>query len=243
MKDPVTPLAVAALLWAAAALCFAPPAIAAGPAPVVVELFTSQGCNSCPPADALLGELAGRDHVLPLSFHVTYWDRLGWPDSFGLAASTRRQQAYADRLGRRGLYTPQMVIGGRLDAVGSQRHRVLQAIELLQSHPEPAPAITIANRELILAAGDQGACTLWLIGFDRAHDVAIERGENRGRTLRYHNVVRTIERLGRWTGATRTFELPLARHAAEGRSAMAIVVQRDEDRAILTAARVDLAPG
>jgi hypothetical protein len=242
MEDPVTPLAVAALLCAAAVFCPAS-SVAAEPAPIVVELFTSQGCNSCPPADAVLGELAGRDDVLPLSFHVTYWYRLGWPDSFGLAASTRRQEVYADSLGRRSLYTPQMVVGGRLDAVGSQRRRVLEAIELLQSHPEPGPAITITNRELILPAGDQGACTIWLIGFDRAHDVAIERGENRGRRLRYHNVVRTIERLGRWTGAARTFELPLARQAAEGRGGLAILVQRDEDGAILTAARIDLAPG
>jgi hypothetical protein len=241
MKDPVTPLA-AVLLCAAASFFCPAPSFAAEPAPVVVELFTSQGCNSCPPADAVLGELARRDDVLPLSFHVTYWDRLGWPDSLGLEASTRRQEAYADSLGRRSLYTPQMVVGGRLDVVGSQRRRVLEAIELLQRHPEPGPAIAIANGKLILPAGDDGACTLWLIGFDRAHDVAIERGENRGRRLRYHNVVRTIERLGRWTGAASAFELPLARHAAEGRGGLAIVVQRDEDRAILTAARIDLAP-
>lgn len=240
MKDPVTPLA-AVLLCAAASFCPAP-SFAADPAPIVVELFTSQGCNSCPPADAVLGELARRDDVLPLSFHVTYWDRLGWPDSFGLEASTQRQEAYADSLGRRSLYTPQMVVGGRLDVVGSQRRRVLEAIELLQSHSQPGPAIAIADGELLLPAGDDGACTLWLIGFDRAHDVAIERGENRGRTLRYHNVVRTIERFGRWTGAASTFELPLARHAAEGRAGLAIVVQRDEDRAILSAARIDLAP-
>jgi hypothetical protein len=239
MKDPVTPLA-AVLLCAAASFCPAP-SFAAEPAPVVVELFTSQGCNSCPPTDAVLGELAKRDDVLPLSFHVTYWDRLGWPDSFGLEASTLRQKAYADGLGRRSLYTPQMVVGGRLDVLGSQRGRVLEAVELLQSHPEPRPAI--ANGELILAAGEQGACTLWLIGFDRAHDVTIERGENRGRTLRYLNVVRTIERLGRWTGAAITFGLPLARHAAEGRGGLAILVQREEDRAILTAVRIDLAPG
>ncbi|MCC2663469.1 MAG: hypothetical protein K0S35_1391 [Geminicoccaceae bacterium] len=242
MEDPVTPLAVAALLWAAAALCFAPPAIAAGPAPVVVELFTSQGCNSCPPADALLGELAGRDHVLPLSFHVTYWDRLGWPDSFGLAASTRRQQAYADRLGRRGLYTPQMVIGGRLDAVGSQRHRVLAAIELLQGHDEPGPALAVTDGELRLGTGDQGPCTLWLIGFDRVHDVAIERGENRGRTLRYHNVVREIVDLGTWQGDSLALPLPLGRLAAERRDA-AVLVQRQADGAILGARRIALEPG
>ena len=115
------------------------PGAAAEPAPVVVELFTSQGCNSCPPADRLLGELAGRDDVLPLSWHVTYWDRLGWPDTFGLQDSTRRQEVYADRLGLDRLYTPQMVIGGRIDVVGSARGRVLEAIGLLRSHGEPGP--------------------------------------------------------------------------------------------------------
>jgi hypothetical protein len=240
MKDPVTPLA-AALFWAAASFCPGP-ADAAPPAPVVVELFTSQGCNSCPPADRLLGELAARDDVLPLSFHVTYWDRLGWPDTFGLEASTRRQGDYADRLGLRGLYTPQMVIGGRLDAVGSQRGRVLAAIELLQSHPEPGPTIALEEGELRLEAGDQGPCTLWLIGFDPAHDVRIERGENRGRTLRYHNVVREIVALGTWRGEATRLPLPRARLAPERRDA-AVLVQRAADGAIVGARRIMLEPG
>jgi hypothetical protein len=241
MKDPVTPLVAAALILAAASFCPAS-AGAAGRTPVVVELFTSQGCNSCPPADLLLGELAAREDVLPLSFHVTYWDRLGWPDTFGLEASTRRQGAYADSLGRRGLYTPQMVIGGRLDAVGSQRGRVLAAIELLQSHEEPEPEIAIEDCELQLTAGDQGACTLWLIGFDRAHDVRIERGENRGRTLRYHNVVREIVELGTWRGEPIRLPLPRARLAPERRDA-AVLVQRQADGAIVGARRLALEPG
>lgn len=121
MKDPVTPLVAAAPLCVAASFCPPPAAGAAARPPVVVELFTSQGCSSCPPADALLGELARRDDVLALSFHVTYWDRLGWPDTFGLAASTARQNDYARWMGQGRVYTPQMVIGGRLDVVGSAR--------------------------------------------------------------------------------------------------------------------------
>src|ERR687898_431562 len=108
MNHHVTPRMVAATLVAATLFWYSPGA-ATEPAPVVVELFTSQGCNSCPPADRLLGELAERDDVLPLSWHVTYWDRLGWPDTFGLAASTERQEAYADSLRRRRLYTPPIV--------------------------------------------------------------------------------------------------------------------------------------
>jgi hypothetical protein len=240
MKVPVTPLIAAVLLGAAASFC-PPPASAAEPAPVVVELFTSQGCNSCPPADVLLGELAERDDVLPLSFHVTYWDRLGWPDTFGLEASTRRQSDYADRLGLRGLYPPQMVIGGRLDAVGSQRRRVLEAIELLRSHREAGPAIAIEDGELSLAAGDQGPCTVWLIVFDRAHDVKIERGENRGRTLRYHNVVREIVELGTWGGEATRLPLPRERLAPERRDA-AVLLQRQSDGAIVGAGRIALQP-
>ena len=241
MKDPLTPLVAAVMLQTAAAF-FPAPSVAAEPAPVVVELFTSQGCNSCPPADVVLRELTRRDDVLPLSFHITYWDRLGWPDTFGLAASTERQRAYADSLGRRGVYTPQMVIGGRIDVVGSQRRRVLEAIELLQSHPEPAPEIAIEDGALRLADGRPDASRLWLVAFDHAHEVAIERGENRGRVLRYHNVVREIVELGDWDGIALTVPLPLERLAADGRDGAAVLVQRNRDRAILAARRIEL-PG
>jgi hypothetical protein len=242
MKDPLTPL-VAAVMFSAAASFFAPLPAAAEAAPVVVELFTSQGCNSCPPADVVLGELARRDDVLPLSFHITYWDRLGWPDTFGLEASTARQRDYAESLGRRGVYTPQMVIGGRIDLVGSQRRRVLEAIELLRGQPEPGPVIAIEDGALRLAGGEPGACSLWLVAFDRAHDVAIERGENRGRVLRYHNVVREIVELGEWDGSAVSLPLPLERLAAARRDGAAVLVQRKADGAILAARRIDLPPG
>jgi hypothetical protein len=241
MKDPVTPLAAAVLLCAAASFCPAT-ASAEQPAPVVVELFTSQGCNSCPPADAVLGELTREKGVLPLSFHVNYWDRLGWPDTFGLQASTDRQEAYAERLGLDGLYTPQMVIGGRIDAVGSERRRVLAAIELLRSHREPGPAIRIADGRLELGASAQVPCHLWLMAFDRVHDVAIGRGENRGRTIRYQNVVRAILDLGTWDGRAATLPLPLDGLAAERRDAIAVLVQRQSDGAIVAALRADLPP-
>jgi hypothetical protein len=241
MVDPVTPLAAAALSLAAA--LFSPAAaLAAEPAPVVVELFTSQGCDSCPPADALLDELAAQPGILPLSFHVTYWDRLGWPDTFGLEASTDRQRRYARQLGLDGLYTPQMVIGGRLDALGSQRGRVLAAIDLVRSHPQPGPAIGVAAGRLELAAGADAPCALWLIGFDRAQDVAIGRGENRGRTIRYRNVVRSIVDLGVWDGRATSLPLPLERLMAEHRDFAAVLVQRQRDGAIVAALRVQLAP-
>ncbi|MGH6921337.1 MAG: DUF1223 domain-containing protein [Geminicoccaceae bacterium] len=242
MKHPVTPLLAVAAVFAAAFFWPADGA-AAEPAPVVVELFTAQGCSSCPPADRLLGELAGRADVLPLSFHVTYWDRLGWPDTFGLEDSTRRQQLYAGWLGERRVYTPQMVIGGRIDVVGSARGRVLDAIELLQGHGEPGPELTVTGDRLSVAAGGQGAAAIWLVAFDDHQDVTIERGENRGKTLRYHHVVRELARVGNWHGRPIEVGLPLGELAAAGRDGAAILLQRLSDGVILAAARVPLLSG
>jgi hypothetical protein len=242
MKDHVTPLGAAAIVFAAA-LFWSLPGQTAQPAPVVVELFTSQGCNSCPPADRLLGELTARDDVLPLSFHVTYWDRLGWPDSFGLEESTRRQEMYAAWLGLRGVYTPQMVIGGRIDVVGGSRGRVLEAIDLMRDHANAGPELTIGGDRLTVGDGDQDRAAIWLIAFDDHHEVAVERGENRGRTLRYHHVVRELTRLAEWRGRTLEIALPLAALHAAGRAGAAILVQRLNDGAILTATRTALASG
>jgi hypothetical protein len=239
MKDPVTPLVAAVLLCAAASFCPAP-AFAADRVPVVVELFTSQGCSSCPPADAVLGELTRRADVLALSFHVTYWDRLGWPDTFGLEAGTARQDAYAQWLGQRRVYTPQMVIGGRLDVVGSARGRVQDGIQLIASNAPAGPELRVDGQTLTIGAGRAEPATIWLIGFDAAHDVPIARGENRGKTLRYHNVVREITKLGDWRGQPLKLELPVRRYAAEGRDGLAILLQRTNDGAILTATRVSL---
>jgi hypothetical protein len=241
MKRPETPLVAAALV--AAAFFWPVDAPAAARAMVVVELFTSQGCSSCPPADRLLGELAQHDDVLPLSFHVTYWDRLGWPDTFGLEESTHRQERYADWLGRSQVYTPQMVIGGRIEVVGSARARVLDAIELLQEHAEAGPELTLAHDRLSVGPGERADAAIWLVGFDDHHDVAIARGENRGRTLRYHHVVRDLSRVGDWHGDAVELDLPLAALSAAGRDGAAVLVQRLSDGAILAGLRLSLMPG
>jgi hypothetical protein len=237
MKHPVTPLVAAAAIFAAAFFWRVDYATAE-PAPVVVELFTSQGCSSCPPADRLLGELAGRDDVLPLSFHVTYWDRLGWPDTFGLEDSTHRQRVYAEWLRQGRIYTPQMVIGGRIDVVGSSRGRVLDAISLLRSHAASGPELTIADGRLSIGAGGEVDAAIWLVAFDDQHAVAIERGENRGRTLRYHNVVRELTHLAHWHGRAIEVDLPVAQLGVDGRDGAAILVQRLSDGAILAATRL-----
>jgi hypothetical protein len=241
MRYPKTPLVAAAAF--AAAFFSGVAAQGAEPAPVVVELFTSQGCSSCPPADRLLGEFADRDDVLPLSFHVTYWDRLGWPDTFGLEDSTRRQEGYADWLGERRVYTPQMIIGGRIDVVGSSRRRVLEAIRLIRDHGPSGPELAIVGGRLSVGAGEEVDAAIWLAAFDDHHDVAIARGENRGRTLRYHHVVRELTRLAYWRGRAIELDLPVARLSAAGRDGAAILVQRLSDGAILAATRLLLKPG
>ena len=245
MKDPVTPLVAAMLAIAAAS--FTPPQVggqaaesASALAPIVVEPFTSQGCSSCPPADVVLGELKSRKDVLPLSFHVTYWDRLGWPDTFGLESSTERQRTYSDLLEKGDLYTPQMVIGGRIDVVGSQRGRVREAIDLLAMRRQPGLPIAIEDSVLRLGAGPADDATIWLFGVDREHDVWIQRGENRGRVVRYHNVVREVTSLGRWSGEVVELALPLQRLAAAGRDSAAVVVQRPGTGEILAAGRIEL---
>jgi hypothetical protein len=209
-------------------------------APVVVELFTSQGCYSCPPADDLLGELAARDDVLALAFHVTYWDRLGWPDTLGLEAGTARQEDYARRMGTGRVYTPQMVVQGRIDVVGSQRARVLQALEIGAS--ADGLGLHIEDGQVTIPAGGEAA-TVWLAAYDDLHEVAIERGENAGKTLVYHNAVRALSELGRYDGGELRLTLPLARLAAAGRNGAAVLLQCASDGAILGAAKVALPGG
>ena len=189
---------------------------AAEPAPVLVELFTSQGCSSCPPADRLLGELARRDDVVALAYHVTYWDRLGWPDTFGAPAWTDRQRAYARLLGAGGVYTPQIVVAGRLDVVGSDRSRVLAAVELARERA-PAAAITFEDgRALLPALSLDQPARLLLAAFTGRADVPIGRGENRGLTLESHRIVRSLFDLGPWGGAARTLPLPALPADADG---------------------------
>lgn len=210
-------------------------------APVVVELFTSQGCYSCPPADELLGELAERGDVLPLAFHVTYWDRLGWPDTLGLEAGTARQEAYARSLGTGRMYTPQMVVQGQIDVVGSQRSRVMRAIEIVaENQATDGVVLSIDDDHLNVGTGKPLAAIVWLAAYDDVNEVAIDRGENAGKTITYHHSVRELTELGRYDGNPLTTDLPLARLAADGRDGAAILVQRESDGAIVSALKIAL---
>jgi len=191
------------------------PALAAEPArPVVAELFTSEGCSSCPPADALLSELARtRPDVLPLAFHITYWDRLGWPDPFALRAATDRQQAYAAKLGLDSIYTPQLVVDGVRDVVGSDRTSVLQALRGARTDAGAAVSLALSRHlggiaVAVGAAPAGGQATLLLAGYDGTHRTVVAHGENAGRTLTESNIVRGLVRAGDWHGAALTLQAP-----------------------------------
>jgi hypothetical protein len=180
-----------------------PSAAVAAERPIVVELFTSQGCSSCPPADALLNELSkGRRDVLPLAFHVTYWDNLGWKDPFSLQAATQRQGRYGQRFGD-GSYTPEIVVDGAAGMVGSRRGDVGSAIEKAKRDNRTAAAVSvkkIGERVSIEVGPGSGGGRILLIGFDHDHTTAIGRGENGGRTLAQANIVRSIRTVGQWSG-------------------------------------------
>jgi len=218
-----------------------PPAARAADAPVVVELFTSQGCSSCPPADRLLGRLAERADVLPLAFHVSYWDHIGWTDTFASRETTERQYAYGRTLGHSGVYTPQAVIGGVEDAVGSDASDLEAAIVKARA---AAGRVTVSFTGPRLSVGEGAAppegATVWLACYDRQHEVTVARGENGGRKLVYHNVVRHLLRLGDWRGAALDLPVDLAAERAAGRDACAALVQAGEVGPVLGAARVSL---
>jgi hypothetical protein len=194
------------------ALLLAVPSHAA-PRPVLVELFTSQGCNSCPPADALLGELARRPGVIALAWHVDYWDGLGWKDRFSSHAATQRQYDYAHRLGQDNVYTPQLVIDGTAETVGSDSRAADAAIRAAAARDVIGPSVNLGAgpdgaARVSVGAGSKSPATVWLIGYDREQTTPIGRGENAGRNLTEYQVVRRARKLGAWTGEAATFPLP-----------------------------------
>ncbi len=212
--------------------------------PVVVELFTSQGCSSCPPADSYLGELAGRDDIIALSYHVDYWDYIGWKDTFASPDTTNRQKASGQVLGQRYVYTPQMVIGGRLQEVGSDRAGIQKAIKYVAMH-EPDVVMTTSSGESADAVTVHLPKTklddtawVWLVRYDRRNEVEIKTGENSGRKIAYHNVVRDIQRLEVWDGSARDLSIDISAMRAKGGDGCAIFVQRMGYGAIIGAIRI-----
>jgi hypothetical protein len=213
-------------------------------APVVVELFTSQGCNSCPPADALLGELAQNPGIIALSMHVDYWDYIGWKDPYASQEATKRQHRYAQRLGLRYVYTPQMVIDGQADVVGVRRDEVLQTIEQAAAQRK-ALEVRFEQADggkIVIPAGHapDGGAVVWLAVYDGSHETDVARGENAGRKLRNHNVVRELSRIALWHGERLEIPFDMAAAAAQGRDGCAVIVQQTGGGPVLGAAAMPL---
>ncbi len=228
----LTPLLLAALT---AVTACAPAEAGDADHPTVVELFQSQGCSSCPPANANLNAIADRPDILALSFAVTFWDRLGWKDTFAHPAFTARQWAYSRAGGRGNVSTPQMIVNGRGVLIG---HRAADVAKFVKRFDRGAtgPAITFTDNRITIGAGkpDRQA-DVWLVRYDpRTRQVPISAGENGGRTLPHKNIVRSISRLGKWEGAERSF--PIRAYSGPLRSA--VLVQNGPGGAILAARRL-----
>ncbi len=212
------------------------------PVAYVLELFTSQGCSSCPPADRLLGSLARKPDVVAVSLPVDYWDYIGWKDTLASPAFTARQKAYAVALGGRQIYTPATIVNGLSDAIGSDAAAIERAIAATRGRDNALSLhikLVDTGRRLAIEvpAGAGGPAGVFLLKILRARTVHIGRGENAGRSVTYVNVVRAIEQLGEWTGARVTFETAAPRGDDEG---YVVLVQRgspDRPGAILAAAK------
>jgi hypothetical protein len=197
----------------------------------VVELFTSQGCNSCPPADAVLAELAEGGDVVALGYHVDYWDYLGWKDTLGSPENTERQKAYGKAFGKRSVYTPQAVINGRTHVNGAKREVVAGALTEMENKGDGMSVdinVTRTGESVTIdaagAPGGKGDAHLVLVHFDPMKPVVIERGENKGQTISYANPVTRVQTAGMWHGKAQRFELP--RSEVNQKGGCAILLQQ-----------------
>jgi hypothetical protein len=228
-------LSIAAAIAAGAAI--------AEPRPIVVELYTSEGCSSCPPAEAFMGVLAQRSDVLPLSFHVDYWDNQGWHDRFSSSDATRRQHVYASKLHHDSVYTPQAIIDGRSDVAGSGNSVILAELARAREGVATHIAIDAQNLDVSVAAQSGGKRSdVMLIAYLREATSHIGRGENSGRTLQEFNIVRSIKRLGSWNGSSCSFRIPLSSLPPDATHA-AVLLQAWGQGAILGAASLALTTG
>jgi hypothetical protein len=207
--------------------------------PVVVELFTSQGCSSCPPADAMLHELAARDDVIALALHVDYWDYIGWKDPFGNPAHAERQRAYAAAGNRRSVYTPEILVNGSTDIVGAKPMKLAKAISEHAAKPSAVVldlrrqggALQITGRS---AAPLDGPLTVHMLRYIPDKETQIKRGENAGKTFVYANIVENWAVLGDWDGQS-----PLSMTAPiEGDQPVVVILQQQNAGPIMAAARL-----
>jgi hypothetical protein len=224
--------------------------IASGPSAkseprAVIELFTSQGCSSCPPADKLLSDLRNDSSLVTLTLPIDYWDYLGWKDTLALPGHAARQKAYSHMRGDREIYTPQVVVNGLIQALGSDRGEIEKAMaqgRRTDATLKVAIRVAIDGERITVTLpngnGDDASGEVWLCPLSRSVAVGIGRGENRGRTITYTNVVRRWVKLGTWSGKSQTFTVPLDTVNAAGVDEVAILVQNgssDRPGAILGA--------
>jgi hypothetical protein len=214
------------------------PAVAAAKPPVVVELYTAQGCASCGEANASVAKLADRPGVLLLTFPVDYWDYLGWTDTFAKPEYAERQKAYVTRLALREPYTPQVIVDGRSQAPGLKPDRVDKLIrDALHAPSDPPDVKFIGPRRVDVGTGKapRGGADVWLIRYDpRAQEVAVKSGDNRGQTMVQKNVVREMTRLGTWRGRATAYRVP---KPTEAGLKTVLLVQGQRGGRLITVAR------
>jgi hypothetical protein len=233
-------------MMAMGAAALAAPAFAgAASRPIVLELFTSQGCSSCPPADALLKKLRGKPDLITLSYHVDYWDYLGWRDTLGSAEFSQRQYDYAQSRGDMNVYTPQAIVSGGIHVVGSKEAHVMDAIDEVRNEPQPAwvdIAMKATDAEIAIdigagaGAGGEKA-TLWLMSVMTETTVPIKRGENAGHAVTYVNTVRKMSAAAMWDGKAQRIVLPRAGVVPKECSQWVALLQKGKVGPIIGAAR------
>jgi hypothetical protein len=214
----------------------------------VVELFTSQGCSSCPPADKIMGELAKDPSVIALSMPIDYWDYLGWKDTLADARFSARQKAYSQMRGDRDVYTPQVVVNGSVHLIGSDREGIESAIgatskadgvmsvpvSMIQAGKQINVSVAASGKGPVMAHGE-----VWICSVSKAVPISIGRGENRGREITYYNVVRNLLKVGDWNGSAGSWTVPLENISRDGVDAAVVYVQdgnRDKPGPMLGAA-------
>jgi hypothetical protein len=226
-------------------MTFAPLAALGQSSPVVLELYTSQGCSSCPAADALLTELAGREGVIALALHVDYWDYLGWKDSFARPEFTKRQRAYAKAARSRSIFTPELIVQGESRVKGHDAERIDDAIARQQSRPAEADLELSRDGDALeiritpRPGAEPGPAAVHLVRFIPSQQVAIEAGENAGREITYSNIVTDWQTIGHWDGLA---PAELRYEGMAGDEPLAVIVQRTRMGPVITAAELDATP-
>ena len=198
----------------------------------VVELFTSQGCSSCPPADKILGELSRDPSVIALSMPINYWDYLGWKDTLADSRFSARQKAYSHMRGDREVYTPQVIVNGSAQAIGSDRDSIEGAINDTKKHDDVMSvpvSMTLSGKQLnVSVAASHGPTAhgeIWICSVSKAVPISIGRGENRGQEITYYNVVRNLLKVGDWNGNSGSWTVPIENLARDGVDAAVVYVQ------------------